>query len=354
MAQRGESTRAEILSQPSVWAEALDAFRAQAASVRALLNSQGFERVIFTGCGSTHYLSMTAAALFQLLTGIPAQARPASEIVLFPDLVLAPKARTLLVAVSRSGTTTETVEAVRLFRARTGSAAITITCDGRSNLAQISDLVLAAEAAQEESVAQTRSFTSMLLIAQALAAAAAQIDFNPLAQLPTLCQRLLTDYQAVAQQLGEDMGIDQFFFLGSGLLYGTASEAMLKMKEMSLSHSEAFHVLEFRHGPMSMVTEQTLIAGLIAEDAAPHELRVLGEMHARGAHTLSLIDGNTQASPGERRVVVQLQSGLPLWARPVLYMPVLQLLAYYRAMAKGQNPDRPTNLEAVVSLDKLV
>src|SRR5579884_3127842 len=125
MAQRGESTRAEILSQPSVWAGALDAFRAQAASVRALLNSQGFERVIFTGCGSTHYLSMTAAALFQLLTGIPAQARPASEIVLFPDLVLAPKARTLLVAVSRSGTTTETVEAVRLFRARTGSAALT-------------------------------------------------------------------------------------------------------------------------------------------------------------------------------------------------------------------------------------
>jgi glucosamine--fructose-6-phosphate aminotransferase (isomerizing) len=354
MAQRGESTRAEILSQPTVWASVLDVFKAQAAAIRALLDSQRFERVIFTGCGSTHYLSMTAAALFQSLTDIPAQARPASEIVLFPDLVLAPKVKTLLVAVSRSGTTTETVEAARLFRARMNSPVITITCDSNSKLAQISDLVLAAEAAQEESVAQTRSFTSMLLIAQALAATAAQIDFNPLAQLPTLCQRLLTDYHAVAQRFGEDMGIDQFFFLGSGLLYGVASEAMLKMKEMSLSHSEAFHVLEFRHGPMSMVTERALIAGLIAEDAAPHELRVLDEMHAHGAHTLSLIDGNTQAGTGERRAVVRLQSGLSVWARPVLYMPVLQLLAFYRAMAKGQNPDRPANLEAVVSLDKLV
>lgn len=354
MTQRGESTHAEILSQPSAWASTLDAFKAQAGAVRALLDSQRFERVIFTGCGSTYYLSMTAAALFQSLTGIPAQARPASEVVLFPDLVLAPKAKTLLVAVSRSGTTTETVEAARLFRARMGSPIITITCYGDSTLAQAADLVLAADSAQEESVAQTRSFTSMLVMAQALAALAARIDYNPLAQLPSICQRLLTDYHDLAQQLGENMGIDQFFFLGSGLLYGTACEAMLKMKEMSLSHSEAFHILEFRHGPMSMVTDQTLVTGLVSEGVASHEIRVLDEMHARGAYMLTLIDDHTVVNAGKRRGVVRLQSTLPVWARPVLYVPVLQLLAYYHAMAKGQNPDRPANLEAVVSLDKLV
>ncbi|MCC7452283.1 MAG: SIS domain-containing protein [Anaerolineae bacterium] len=354
MTPRGESTHAEILSQPFVWASTLDVFKAQAGTVKALLDSGRFDRVIFTGCGSTHYLSMTAAALFQLLTGIPAQARPASEVVLFPDLVLAPKAKTLLVAVSRSGTTTETVEAARLFKARTGSPVLTITCYGDSTLAQVADLVLAADAAQEESVAQTRSFTSMLVLAQALAACAAGIDIAPLAGLSTVGQRLLTDYNDLARQLGENTGIDQFFFLGSGLLYGTACEAMLKMKEMSLSHSEPFHALEFRHGPMSMVTDKTLVTGLISEGVASHEIKVLDEMHAHGAHTLTLIDDQTVVNGGERRGVVRLQSGLPVWARPVLYVPVLQLMAYYRAMAKGQNPDRPAKLEAVVSLDKLV
>ena len=354
MAERGESTLAEISSQPSAWMNALDVFKTQADTIRALWDRGQFERVIFTGCGSTHYLSMAAAALLQTLTGIPAEAYPASEIVLFPELTLAPKARTLLVAVSRSGATTETVEAARLFRARAGHPIIVITCYSDSELAKAADIVLTAEAAQEVSVAQTRSFTSMMVIAEALAALAAGIDYGLLNQLPVICQRLLADYHHLAQQLGENKAINQFFFLGSGLLYGIASEAMLKMKEMSLSHSEVFKVLEFRHGPMSVVEGHTLIAGLISEGPAPHEIKVLDEMHARGASTLALINDTALVTEGTRRSVVWLRTELPVWARPVLYLPVLQLMAYYRAMANGQNPDRPAYLEAVVSLDTLM
>jgi glucosamine--fructose-6-phosphate aminotransferase (isomerizing) len=319
-----------------------------------LLDSGHFERVIFTGCGSTFYLSKIAAALFQAHTTIPAEARPASELVLFPDLTLAPRAKTLLIAVSRSGTTTETVEAARLFRDRTGGPIIAITCYGDSPLAGLATVVLPVEHAQEQSVAQTRSFTNMLVMAQALVACAAHLDDGALLQLPEICQQLLTVQRALARALGENPVIDQYFFLGSGSLYGVACEAMLKMKEMSLSHSEAFHVLEFRHGPMSMVTAQTLITGLVSTGAAVHELKVLDEMHGRGAHTLTFIAEDIVLPTGARRSVVRLPSNLPTWTRPVLYLPVLQLMAYDRAMARGQNPDRPANLEAVVSLDKLL
>ena len=116
---------------------------------------------------------------------------------------------------------------------------------------------------------------------------------------------------------------------------GVASEAMLKMKEMSLSYSEAFHFLEFRHGPMSMVNDHTLVVGLIGEEAAAQEIAVLRNMKARGAQILALTENDHAMN--EWAHVVHLDSMLPSWARPVTYMPVLQLMAYYRALSNGQN-----------------
>lgn len=353
MTAPGEHTYAEIVSQPAAWSGALDAFSAQAGALRTLFQNRTFERIIATGCGSTHYLSMTAAALLQAATGIPAEARPASEIVLFPDLTLAPRSRTLLLAISRSGSTTETVEAARVFRNRTGGPIVVITCYGDSPLAQQADIVLEAAGAREQSIAQTRSFSSMLILAQALIALAAQADPWPLSALPAIADRLLTENRELARQIGEDLSARQFFFLGSGALHGIACEAMLKMKEMSLSLSEAYHVLEFRHGPMSMVTPETVMVGLISRQAASFEYRVLDEMRARGARTLLLHTDQVARLAKPHEVEVRIVSGLPVWAEPVLYLPVLQLMAYYRALAKGQNPDHPANLDAVVLLDPL-
>jgi glucosamine--fructose-6-phosphate aminotransferase (isomerizing) len=350
MQERGVHTLAEILSQPAIWSSTLDAFAAQDAPLRALLARGGFEQVIFTGCGSTHYLSLTAAALFQALTGILAQARPASEIALHPDLALAGGRRALLVAVSRSGATTETVEAVRVFRQRQPDApVIAIVCDSASLLAGQADVLLASDAAQEVSVAQTRSFSSMLLLAQAFAATAAGVDTQPLHQLPRLCEQIIAAHHPAAAAYGGDRRYERFFFLGSGLLYGVACEAMLKLKEMSLSYSEAYHTLEFRHGPMSMVDARALVIGLISDHAAAHELNVLDDMQAHGAHCLALVGDAPMADP-TAQTVLNLRAAVPAWARPVLYLPALQLLAYHRAIVNNTNPDRPENLDAVVSL----
>ncbi len=354
MSEQGTHTFAEIMSQPTIWAEGLEIFAKQAASIMDFWERGAFDQMIFTGCGSTYYLSLTGAALFQALTGTSARAYPASELVFYPEAIYPRDKKTLLVTVSRSGETTETLEAAQLFRQAGKGQILAISCYSDSRLIATADTALVADSAREQSVAQTRSFGTMLVLAQLLAAqVAGQSDLQALHTLPERCAALLQTYHPLAQRLGEDHHIQRFFFLGSHTLYGIACEAMLKMKEMSLAYSEAFHTLEFRHGPMSMVNENTLIIGLLSEATHAHELEVLHEMHKRGARVLALADQARWLAGADWAEQVILDSGLPAGARPALYLPVLQLLAYYRALTNNQNPDRPTNLDAVVSLKPL-
>jgi glucosamine--fructose-6-phosphate aminotransferase (isomerizing) len=349
--QPGMHTYNEITSQPTIWQDALSAFAANTDALQALWEAGGYTRILFTGCGSTYYLAMVGAALFQELTGVNARAYPGSEIALLPELALAPKDKTLLITVSRSGETTETVQAVRVFRERTGSSkVVAVTCGSSSTLSLQADLNISIDSAQETSLAQTRSFASMLIVVQRLAALIAGLSDREVPEkLTATVARLLSDYAPLAKQLGEDRGIERFFFLGSGALHGIANEAMLKMKEMSLSYSEAFHMLEFRHGPMSMVDGRALVIGLIGEQAAPQEIAVLRDMKARGAQILAISEQDYGLD--EWAHTVPLASGLPRWVRPVTYLPVLQLMAYHRALANGQNPDQPANLSFVIALD---
>jgi glucosamine--fructose-6-phosphate aminotransferase (isomerizing) len=193
----------------------------------------------------------------------------------------------------------------------------------------------------------------MLIVIQAIAAfTAGRSDLNSLDLLPSVASRLLNDYLALAQHLGEDRQIERFFFLGSGTQFGIACEGMLKMKEMSLSYSEAFRTLEFRHGPMSMVDEHALIIGLISEEAHLQEASVLRQMKERGAQILALSENDYGLDWSSWSNFVQFNSSAPRWAQPVLYLPIMQLMAYYRAISNNQNPDQPANLTFVISLDE--
>lgn len=348
MDNKGQHTFAEIMSQPAVWAEVLAAFHNEGQKrVQEAWQTLNPQALMFVGCGSPHYLAQTAAAIFQELTGVPAVARPASELLLFPAQTVARPEHTLLITISRSGETTETIEAVRRFRQMGGLAVWAVTCYPDSRLPKLSDLTLVAEAAQETSLAQTRSFSSMLLLVEAMAAAVGGQSTAVLQALPSAAQEILETSHALMQQLGEQMALQRFFFLGSGMQYGVANELMLKMKEMSLCYSEGYHFMEFRHGPMSMANEEALVVGLLSQTAYAHEALVLKEMAALGAFTL----GVNAASGAGFQAAVQFREPLPKWAMPVLYLPPLQLLAYYRAIAKGLDPDNPQNLTAVISLD---
>jgi glutamine---fructose-6-phosphate transaminase (isomerizing) len=349
---KGQHTYAEILSQPAAWANALQAFVALQGELQRAWTALSPVQVVFTGCGSTYYLSQAAASLFQGLTGVPARAYPGSEIALFGPQALTGPSHTLLIAVSRSGTTTETLLAADRFRQLGGQAVWAITCHPASPMAQAADLVLPAVAAQEQSVAQTRSFTSMLLLAQAMTAllAGCQAMLERLGRLPRLLDGLLNRVGDLPRQLGADPGVERLYFLGNGPLYGLANEAMLKTKEMTLSHAEAFHPLEFRHGPMSMVDEHTLVVGLLSDTALAEERRVLRDMQRLGARVLAFVEDGSALDGWLPDYLVELRSGLAEWERGLLDLPLLQHMAYHRALAKGLDPDRPHNLTAVVTL----
>jgi len=345
--QPGRYTYREIIGQSDAWSATLAAVEAQIDDLRSWLD-RPWAQVVFIGCGSTYYLALSAAAIWQALTGNQAQAAPASELWLYSASSL-PQPPSLLTAISRSGETTETLRAVDAYHRLAGDDVLAVTCYSDCPLTVEATRVLIARHAEEDSVAQTRSFTSMLLLAQWAAALASSRDdyLDQLRTLPSLGSQIVDTYEELAQRLGRDPHIERFVFLGSGANYGLACEAMLKMKEMSLSPSEAFHFLEFRHGPMSVVGPDMLIIGLVSETAREHEAAVLAEMRDLGAQVLAIAD-SPDGLPADD--VVALSSNLSDMARGPLMLPILQLMAYYRAIDKGLNPDCPTNLEAVVRL----
>ncbi len=328
----------EIKSQPQAWAETLDMLARRKDEWLSFFKEGNFDSVILTGCGSMYYMPLAAAVIWQELTKLPTRALPGSEIWLNPGLIPA-AARPLLIAVSRSGTTTETIRATRAF----GGKTVTVSCYPKAELPTIGSFNLLVTAGQETSVAQTRAFSTLYLATLTLAVFASGRDdlWQELQSLPALAEKLINRYEPLAEELGKDLALDRFYFLGSGLRYGLACEVNLKMKEMTLTHSEPFHFLEYRHGPKAMVTPSALVVGLLSDAQREQEEAVLKDMRLLGGRTLSIAESGAD---------VELDSGLSEIARSLLYLPIPQLIAFQRSVAKGLNPDQPENLTAVVEL----
>lgn len=344
---RGKHTYQEIMSQGQAWRKSLDAVESHPPDFIDWFKKPWGE-VFFIGCGSTYYLSLSAATIWQSITGQSTKALPSSELWNFPHSILTDRP-SMLLAISRSGETSETLQAIRVFREEKGDDFASITCYKDSPLADISSHLLVTQNADEKSVAQTRSFTSMYLLSQYAAGITAgdRELLDEINTLPETFERLVADYKPLAKELGEKKSLDHFVFLGSGVNYGLACEAMLKMKEMSLSISEAFHFLEFRHGPKSMITPKTIVIGLLSDSARDKELNVLSEMKDLGATVLALAESGEGIEADQ---IIALHSGVGELARSPLMLPILQLMAYYRSMHKGLNPDRPKNLDTVVKI----
>ncbi len=356
MANRGEHTYREISTQGEAWQSALDAVAALrgAAPGRDLVTivRDSAERgIVFIGCGSTHHLAQYAAPIFQQITGIPCKGLPSSELLWQTDSVISTKAPPLVIALSRSGETSETVMAVEKVCALGGSA-LGISCYADTSLGAATCGIIHVERGREQSYAQTRSFAGMLVAVQALAAATAENDalLAELERLPGLAERAVERAEAFAQGVGPDERIERVTYLGAGPLYGLAGEATVKMKEMSLSVAEPYHIMEFRHGPMALVDEAHLVVALLSEgEALPYEIGVLHDLQERGTRIVAVVN-SYEGLPDSIGQVYELESPLSPLARGVLYMPLLQWLAYYRAMARGLDPDRPRNVVMAIRL----
>src|SRR5512141_2747921 len=222
-------TYREIKSQTDAWAQALDMVNAS-----PLPKAGDYNQVIFTGCGSTYYLSLAAAAMYQELTGRAARAVPASELLLNPKTVVRDGIPQLLVAISRSGTTTETVKATEKFKEEKRGEVIVIS-NYDEGLSRLADVNIVISKGQEESVAQTRSFASMYVAVTAFCLRMAERWdlMETINGLPKVGEKLIEKYEAYAKEIGENLNFDRFYFLGSATRYGLACEANLKMKEMT-------------------------------------------------------------------------------------------------------------------------
>jgi glucosamine--fructose-6-phosphate aminotransferase (isomerizing) len=339
---KGLYTRQEILSQPEAWAAALKVLAADRQIILGAHPVDAFNQIIYTGCGSTYYLALAAASLTQALTGRPCRAFPASELWLYPQSSYTSE-KTLLVAVSRSGETTETLRACQAFLSDRRGQLLTLSCCGEMPLAKLGTFNLVFPSGQERSVAQTRAFSTLYLATVALACLwAGRPDlFDSLGRLPEVGGQVLKDYASLAAELGRDQSLERFYWLGSGPRQGLACELSLKMKEMSLTHSEPFHFMEFRHGPKAMVTPQAMVIGLRSTRNASHETAVLEDVKSLEGRVLEMADEGPD---------IRFASGLDESVRNVLYLPVGQLIAFERSLFKGLNPDLPTNLDSVVKL----
>ena len=343
--EKGHYTRQEIQSQPEAWCAALTTLDENRRAALELQPQRNTSQVIFTGCGSTYYLAMAAAALTQKLTGCACQAFPASELWLYPGSCYRASSdqRTLLVAISRSGETSETLHACQAFLDEKRGEVLTLSCYGEMPLARMGTVNIVLPSGQEQSVAQTRAFSTLYLATTAIATTwAGRPDLSEaLKRLPEAGRRLMDSHAPLAADLGGDAQIDRFYWLGSGPRYGLACELSLKMKEMSLSHSEPFHFLEFRHGPKSMITPDSLVIGLRSSANKLPERAVLEDMVKLGGRILEVGEDGNQ---------VRFGSSLDEAIHNVLYLPIGQMIAFERALSKGLNPDRPTNLDSVVKL----
>jgi glutamine---fructose-6-phosphate transaminase (isomerizing) len=334
----GTYTYQEILSQADAWNDALRVAVSQQSEIENLWQQGRYEYVVFTGCGSTHYLAQTAAALFQTHSGVLSRAVPASELLLHPATVYVQNKRTLLVTISRSGLTTETILAAQEFAAQQRGQIVVISCYDDKPLNEHASLNLVVRQGQEISVAQTRSFSGMLVLAECFAriVGGQSLSKDVFSGDP---EALVQRAQRFVEPFIDAQRYQRYFYLGSGVRYGLAAEAMLKMKEMSLTSAEVFHPLEFRHGPKSMVDAETVIVGLLSQTAYNEENAVLNEMQALGATVVRVgpLSDMDFTLPSEQPMLVHT-------------MPVLQWLAFQRAVGKGLDPDRPRNLDQVVQL----
>jgi len=347
MGKKGINTEREIYSQPSIWEQTLTEL--SRLKFGKSLSDNTFDQILVTGCGSTYYLSIWAAHILQRKFGVMAHSLPASELWMSPESWIFPKKTYQLLAISRSGTTSETVAAVKHIKPYANINTGVITCFPDSELAKLADTLIAVPSAQEKSIAQTRSFTNMMLGISFFIERDIMDGLQE--RLASLGSLLIDQNKKAIKDIANDNNIERFFFLGSGSKYGLACEAMLKMKEMSLSYSEAYHFLEFRHGPMSMVNDQSLVVGLLGSENKYHELQVLKDMKNLGATILAIGDEILKEIPGWIDHYIPLTKNYFGPYGDVLYLPCLQILSYEKAISNSLDPDNPHNLTAVVVLD---
>jgi glucosamine--fructose-6-phosphate aminotransferase (isomerizing) len=318
----------------------------------------GLQRVVFIACGTSYHAAIVGRFMVERLAGLPAEVDLGSEFR-YRDAVLGPE--TLVVALSQSGETADTLGAVKAARGR-GAPIVGITNVVGSALARESTGVLYTHAGPEISVASSKTFTATLVACYLLAlwlgrrrgallAEDGRKHIQGLLELPRLMERALEKEPEIAELAKELAVYKHFLFLGRGIHYPIALEGALKLKELSYLHAEGYPAGEMKHGPIALIDDTMPVVALTPRDSSYDRMMgTVEEVRARDGRIIAL------AHEGDREIAARASRVLTVPAAAELLSPILmaiplQLLAYHVAVRLGRDVDQPRNLAKSVTVE---
>ena len=283
------------------------------------------------GCGTSFYLAEIVARAFNL-NGRPAIAVPGGEWARRRRAYKVSDAGVTVIALSRSGESSETVQAVLTSRAA-GLQTVAVTCEPESSIVRAAANTIVAATHPGEGIVMTSSASLMLLVGLRLAGVVVEAE-RIAGRAAALLDRLDPELARALE------GRSHFVYLGAGPMHGLAQEGALKLQEMSLSYSQAYHTMEYRHGPISLVDRTTLVVLLYSPETRDEEAAVAAELRAKGAFVIGF------GGPGDLTMTVDPD---PI-VRALEILPALQILGEHVAEARGIDTTAPRHLSKVVIL----
>jgi glucosamine--fructose-6-phosphate aminotransferase (isomerizing) len=355
----------EIFEQPGALASTLEIVQGTASVQAGLFGAEAedllrdLRRVRIIACGTSYHAGLVAGHWIESLARVPAQVDIASEFR-YRDVVL--DATDLVVTISQSGETADTLAALEYAKSLGCERTLTICNVPESSLLRASRLRFLTRAGPEIGVASTKAFTTQLaslyLLALVIAKSNGRIGetdaahaLTALRHLPAALQHVLSVEEAVARWAKRFAAKQHALFLGRGVHYPIAMEGALKLKEISYIHAEAYAAGELKHGPLALVDRDMPVVAVAPGDALLEKLKSnLQEVRARGGELFVFADQNAGIEPSEGVNVITLADHAgPL--SPILHVVPLQLLAYHAALARGTDVDKPRNLAKSVTVE---
>lgn len=315
-------------------------------------------RVKLLGAGTSYHACLIGASYVRALAGIPAQAELAPEA---KDLETLDEPQTLYIAVSQSGETLDTLEALKAIEGR-GHAVLGITNNPHSSIGRRADAVISLQAGPEVGVAATKTFlaqvVTLLLFSIELARTRGRLGHSEVAgfahhlkNLPRAFSKMLNAPATIADAGHFLAKFSHSFVLGKGLLLHAAQEGALKLKEIAYQHAEAYSAGELKHGPFALLTPDTPSIFLVSGEGSPDKaVNSIMQVRARGSPVIILSSGRIPALSGLGDLIVELPVVHPLM-EPLVFGNALHLLAYEAAKQRGCEIDRPRNLAKSVTVE---
>ncbi|MDO9569874.1 MAG: glutamine--fructose-6-phosphate transaminase (isomerizing) [Hydrogenophaga sp.] len=352
----------EIFEQPSAIGNTLQGVEGIAPELfgdGAYRVFKEIDNVLILACGTSYYSGCTAKYWLESMARIPTQVEVASE---YRYRTSVPNPRTLVVAISQSGETADTLAALRHAQGLGMKHTLTICNVGTSAMVRECELAYITRAGVEIGVASTKAFTTQLaglfLLTLALAQSRGYLSeeqeaahLKAMRHLPVALQAVLALEPQVISWSEDFARMDNALFLGRGLHYPIALEGALKLKEISYIHAEAYPAGELKHGPLALVTSAMPVVTVAPNDTLLEKLKSnMQEVRARGGVLYVLADADTRIQNAEGIHVIRMPEHYGALS-PILHVVPLQLLAYHTALAKGTDVDKPRNLAKSVTVE---